>query len=98
MSNYAWLILVLGLVTYLTRSSGHVVLSMFRNIHPRVEAALDAVPAAVIATLVIPPALTGGGAEFIAMAVAVVAAFRLNPLVVIAIGLAVVAVLRSAGF
>ena len=52
-----WLVIIFaGLVTYATRFSGYFILSRFRRIHPRVEAALEAVPAAVLVTIVLPPA------------------------------------------
>jgi len=91
------LIVVLAIVTYLTRIGGHIVLSRFKTIHPRIEAALDAVPAAVMTTLVVPPALTNGLAVFIALAIAVIACFRLSPLPVIGLGIGVLIILRQAG-
>ena len=94
-----WLvILLLGVVTYITRSGGHIVLARFKTIHPRVEAALEAVPAAVLVTLVVPPALTSGPIEFIAVAIAFVASLRFPPLVVLAVGLAIVIAGRQVGF
>ena len=41
-----------AIATYLTRIGGHLVISRFERIHPRVEAGLNAVPAAVLTTLV----------------------------------------------
>ena len=39
--NNVWvLILLTGVVTYITRSAGHVVLARFKNLYPRVEARL----------------------------------------------------------
>ena len=57
-------------MTYLTRIGGHLVLSRFEHIHPRVEAGLNAVPAAVLTTLVAPAAMDGGPIELTALAVA----------------------------
>ena len=91
------LIILTGVVTYITRSSGHVVLARFKNLHPRVEAALEAVPGSVLATIVVPPALTNGPVELVAMLAALVASFRLPPLLVLAIGLAIVIGGRSLG-
>ena len=51
MSDIIWLSLVLAGLTYATRFGGHVILSRFKRINPRLEAALDAVPAAVITAL-----------------------------------------------
>ncbi|MFZ1680343.1 MAG: AzlD domain-containing protein, partial [Rhizobiaceae bacterium] len=56
MSDILLIILAGAVLTYLTRFAGHAVLSRFRTIHPRVDAALNAVPAAVLTTLVAPAA------------------------------------------
>ena len=69
MSTTVWIILAGALVTYLTRIGGDLVLSRCERIHPRVEAALNAVPAAVLTTLVAPVATTGGMAETAALVV-----------------------------
>lgn len=71
-----WTILAGAILTYLTRIGGHLVLSRFNRIHPRVEAGLDAVPAAVLTTIVAPAAFNGGPAELTALAIAGVAAWR----------------------
>lgn len=71
-----WIILGGALLTYLTRIGGHVVLSRFERIHPRVEAGLNAVPAAVLTTLVAPAAMNGGPAEATALVVAGLVALR----------------------
>ena len=71
------LIVVLGIATYATRIGGHLILSRFERINPRVEAALDAVPAAVLTGIVAPAALAMGPAEAIAAAAAILAALRL---------------------
>lgn len=91
------LISALAFVTYFTRVSGHLILSRFKHINPRVEAALEAVPAAVLTTIAIPPALTNGGAEFLAMAVAFVACLRLPALAVIILGVVVLVAARNFG-
>lgn len=91
------LISALAFVTYLTRVGGHIILSRFKHINPRVEAALEAVPAAVLTTIAIPPALTNGAAEFLAMAVAVIACLRLPSLAVIILGVAVLVAGRQVG-
>lgn len=71
-----WTILAAAVLTYLTRIGGHVVLSRFHRIHPRVEAALDAVPAAVLTTIVAPAAYNSGPVELAALAVAGAVAWR----------------------
>ena len=95
MSVTVWIILAGALVTYLTRIGGHLVLSRFQRIHPRVEAALDAVPAAVLTTLVAPAATTGGPAEWVALAVAGVVALRGSLITMFVAGAAVLILLRN---
>lgn len=98
-SSTVWIVIILtGVVTYITRSGGYVVLARFKRLHPRVEAALEAVPGAVLVTLVLPAALTNGPVELLAMLVALVASFRLSPIVVLAVGLGVVIIGRYSGF
>ena len=90
-------IAVLGLATYALRIGGYLVLARLERFNPRVEAALDAVPAAVIAALVAPVALATGIAETITVAVMVVAALRLPTIPVLVIAAIVVSLLRAAG-
>ncbi|PLW76742.1 AzlD family protein [Cohaesibacter celericrescens] len=94
MSSTLWIILGGALVTYLTRFGGHVVLSRFKHIHPRVQAGLDAVPAAVLTTLMAPAVVSGGPAEWAAMAVATAAGLRLSILPMVAVGMLTLVVLR----
>ncbi len=76
MSATLWIILCSAVLTYLTRAGGHLVLSRFEHIHPRVEAGLNAVPAAVLTTLVAPAAASAGPAELIALVVAALVMLR----------------------
>jgi uncharacterized membrane protein len=76
MSEIAWIVLAGAAMTYLTRAGGHLVLSRFRRIHPRVEAALNAVPAAVLATLVAPAIMNATAAEAIALTAAALIGLR----------------------
>lgn len=96
--NVYLVILLTGVVTYITRSFGYVVLSRFKRLHPRVEAGLEAVPGAVLVTLVLPPALTNGPVEFIAMTAALLASFRLSPIAVLAVGMVIVVTGRAMGY
>lgn len=98
LSNVWVVILLTGIVTYITRTAGHVVLARFKNLHPRVEAGLEAVPGAVLVTIVLPPALTNGTLELIAMLAALLASFRLSPIGVLAVGMAIVVGGRALGF
>ena len=95
MSVTVWIILAGALVTYLTRIGGHLVLSRFQRIHPRVEAALEAVPAAVLTTLVAPAASMGGPAEWAALAVAGLVALRAGLIPMFLAGAAVLILLRQ---
>lgn len=76
MSTTGWIIIAAGLMTYLTRCGGHLVLSRFSRIHPRVEAGLNAVPAAVLTTLCAPAAVNATPAEGLALAAAALIALR----------------------
>src|SRR4051794_14753546 len=68
----------------------------FERLPPRVEAGLDAVPAAVLTTLVAPALLTAGPAELAALAVAAVVAWRGSSLMTMFLsGAAVLIVLRQ---
>lgn len=95
MSSTVWIILAGALATYLTRIGGHLVLSRFERLHPRVEAGLNAVPAAVLTTLVAPAATTGGPAEWAALAIAGLVALRGNLMTMFLTGAAVLIVLRN---
>ncbi|WP_367718584.1 AzlD domain-containing protein [Nitratireductor sp. GISD-1A_MAKvit] len=75
MSTTVWIILAGALLTFMTRIGGHMVLSRFERIHPRVEAGLNAVPAAVLTTLVAPAAMNGGIPEIAALATGVIVSF-----------------------
>ena len=95
MTETVWIILAGAVMTYLTRIGGHVILSRFERIHPRVEAGLNAVPAAVLTTIVAPAAYHGGPAELAALTVAALAAWRgLGMFGVVAAGGVVLVLLR----
>lgn len=76
MSTTVWIILAGAVLTYMARVGGHLVLSRFQRIHPRVAAGLDAVPAAVLTTLVAPAAFEAGPVELAALLVAGLVALR----------------------
>jgi uncharacterized membrane protein len=97
MSANLWIILFGGLATYLTRIGGHLVLSQFSRIHPRVQAGLEAVPAAVLTTLVAPAALTGGPAEWAALAAAATASLRGSMFLAFLAGAVVLVLFRQLG-
>lgn len=89
MSTIAWIILWGAVATYLTRIGGHLVLSRFERVHPRVEAGLNAVPAAVLTTLVAPAMLTAGPIEWAALIVAGLMSLRFGLLELFLVGAAV---------
>lgn len=95
MSTMAWIILWGGFATYLSRIGGHLVLSRFERIHPRVAAGLDAVPAAVLTTLIAPAATIGGPVEWVALVVAGIVALRGSLIVMFTAGAAVLILLRN---
>jgi uncharacterized membrane protein len=75
-SATVWIILAGAVATYLTRIGGNLIISRFEALHPRVEAGLNAVPAAVLTTLVAPEMLHAGPAEWTAIVVAGLVALR----------------------
>ena len=64
------LIAAAAVVTYLTRIGGYVLIERMTRIPPRMEAALNAVPAAVLTSLVAPAFFNGDLATAAAMLVA----------------------------
>jgi uncharacterized membrane protein len=84
----------MAVVTYLTRIGGNL-LMRGRTLGPRMTAALNAVPPAVLTAVIAPSVLTAGLAEAIAGAVTLIASFRLPLLATVAVGLSVVVLLRS---
>ncbi|WP_442583085.1 AzlD family protein [Mesorhizobium sp. ASY16-5R] len=95
MSNIAWIVLWGAALTYLTRIGGHLILSRFETVHPRIEAALNVVPAAVLTTLVAPALLTAGPAEFVALVVTAIVSLRYGMLALFLAGGATLILLRQ---
>lgn len=92
-----WLILALAILTFITRIGGHVIVSLFSRIPPKVHVALEAVPAAVLAALVAPAAFTNGPAEFITLLFTAIACFRLSASIIPFVALFVLVALRQMG-
>lgn len=88
------LILIAGIATYFTRIGGYVLMSSMKRIPPRIEAALNAVPAAVLTTLVAQPFVYGGWDIKIAMIVALLVGLRFPGLTILVIGWAAVMAAR----
>jgi len=89
------LILACAVATYITRISGHLILSRFGQINHRVAAALDAVPTAVLAALVAPSLVTKTPAETLAIIVCGLLALRYSLTVSVAGGLLAVVAFRN---
>jgi uncharacterized membrane protein len=85
-SSTIWIIFAGAVMTYLTRIGGHLILSRFESIHPRIQAGLDAVPAAVLTTIVAPAVYNGGPAEWLAIGIAGFSGLYLSLLPMVAIG------------
>lgn len=89
-------ILAMAVATAFTRLAGLAMPTAALR-HPRVRAAFEAVPAAVLAALIAPTVLATGWAETVAAAITALAALRLPLIAVVAVGVAGVAVLRALG-
>ncbi|MBN8952263.1 MULTISPECIES: AzlD family protein [unclassified Rhizobium] len=70
------LIAAAAVVTFLTRIGGYILIVKMTRIPPRVEAALNAVPAAVLTTLVAPAFFIGGWDTRVAMLAALLVGLR----------------------
>jgi uncharacterized membrane protein len=96
--NDIWQIILLGAVlTYVTRFAGHVLLTRIERLPPRVEAALDAVPAAVLATIVAPVLVTGDWPERVVILLCAFLCLKLPAIATVTIGVVLVAAARAAG-
>lgn len=95
MTENIWIILAAAVATYLTRIGGHLVISRFERVHPRVEAGLNAVPAAVLTTLVAPAALGARPAEWAALIVAGIVSLRGGLMTMFLAGVAMLIVCRQ---
>ena len=77
--HMALVILAAAAATFATRIGGYILITRMKSIPPRMEAALNAVPAAVLTTLVAPAFFIGGWDTKIAMAAALLAGLRFSP-------------------
>nr|WP_210279556.1 AzlD domain-containing protein [Rhizobium metallidurans] len=71
-------ILAAAVATYATRIGGYILITTMKRIPPRMEAALAAVPAAVLTTLVAPAFFTGGWDTKLALVIALVVGLRVS--------------------
>lgn len=74
--HMALVILAAAAATYATRIGGYVLITRMKRIPPRMEAALNAVPAAVLTTLVAPAFFTGGWDSKLALVAALFVGLR----------------------
>jgi uncharacterized membrane protein len=87
-------IIAMAVVTYFTRVAGLFVADRL-VLTGRAKAAFDAIPPAVLVSVIAPTALTTGWAEALAAAITAFVAFRLPLLATIAVGVVSVVVLRN---
>lgn len=92
--NLIYLIVAAALATFATRFGGYVLITQLKRIPPRLEAALNAVPAAVLTTLVAPAFVYGGFDVAVSMLVAFAIGLRFSTLRMLLVGWAVVMVIR----
>lgn len=87
-------ILAMALATYATRTLGYAAL---RRVQPtgRLKAALEAVPGAILLSIIAPGLVQGGPAEWAAAAVTVALAVRLPIIVAVIGGVGTVVALRA---
>jgi len=76
-------ILAAALATYATRIGGYLLIKSMKTIPPRMEAALNAVPAAVLAALVAPSFVYGGMDVTVTLLFALVIGFRAPSLIML---------------
>lgn len=89
------LIIFAGAVaTYLTRIGGYVLMVRMKTIPPRVEAGLNAVPVAVLTTLVAPAFFEGGYEVKLGMILALIVGLRFPGLIMLISGWALVVAMR----
>jgi uncharacterized membrane protein len=84
--HMVFLIFAGAVATYLTRIGGYILITRMTRIPPRVEAALNAVPAAVLTTLVAPAFFVGGWDVKVALGVALLVGLRFSPTMMLAAG------------
>jgi uncharacterized membrane protein len=92
--DMALLILAAAAATFLTRVGGYVLITRMKTIPPRMEQALNAVPAAVLTTLVAPAFFNGGWDVKIAMLAALVVGVRYPGLLLLGAGWAAAMICR----
>lgn len=89
------LILSAAGATYLTRIGGYVLVKRLKTMPPRLEAALNAVPAAVLTTLVAPAFFYGEIDVKVAMGVALLIGLRFGAIPMLTAGWITVMLMRQ---
>ncbi|AHF84821.1 membrane protein [Rhizobium leguminosarum bv. trifolii WSM1689] len=74
--HMALVILAAAAATFATRIGGYILITRMKSIPPRMEAALNAVPAAVLTTLVAPSFFIGGWESKLALIAALFIGLR----------------------
>lgn len=97
MTETILIILLCAAATYATRVGGHLIMLRFGQVNHRVEAALGAVPIAILTALVAPSLLAGGVPGVVALIVTAAAALRVSLVFSVGAGVAVLLALRAAG-
>lgn len=89
------LITAAAIATFITRIAGYILVKRLKTIPPRLEAALNAVPAAVLTTLVAPAFFSGGIDVKIAMAASLLIGLRFSAIPMLVGGWVVVMAARQ---
>lgn len=93
-TTFALTILAAALATYATRTAGYVLIKSLQTIPPRMEAALNAVPAAVLTALVAPAFVYGGLDVTLTLVLALLIGLRAPSLVMLGCAWAFVVAFR----
>lgn len=89
------LIAAAAVATFITRIAGYILVKRLKTIPPRLEAALNAVPAAVLTTLVAPAFFSGGTDVKVAMAASLLIGLRFSAIPMLIGGWVVVMAARQ---
>ena len=85
-----------AVATYFTRVGGYILMTRMKTIPPRMEAGLNAVPVAVLTTLVAPGFFEGGYDVKIGLILALIVGLRFPGLIMLISGWALVVAMRYA--
>jgi uncharacterized membrane protein len=95
--HMALVIIAAAVATFATRIGGYILITRMKSIPPRMEAALNAVPAAVLTTLVAPAFFIGGWESKLALIVALFVGLRISHTWMLVAAWIVVMIWRHAG-